>query len=125
MQGFRGQNVQSSATSDDFPYFQSGRCINNQESFSVALHFEPFYHTGSESEDSEEVERLDPELGRRQERKQNVLERGKVEGLRGRGQQGRGQERLGAWRGGRGNWGRGLGPAQMPRKTILVKQTLI
>ena len=111
--------------------------------------------SGSGSADSEEVGstagREDPELGRRQERKEEVLGRGKVGGLRGMGQ-GRGQGR-GAWRGGRGgggawgsgdgrgeervawggvrgNWGKGLvqahkGEAQIPRKTIHVKQTLI
>ena len=143
-----GPNVQSSATSDDFPYFQSGGHITSRSHILNLI-------TGSESEDSEEV---DPELGRKQEIKQDVLERGKVEELRGIGQ-GRGLERgawgpgawsPGAWRGGgagrggggggagggaggggRGggdNWKRGSGRAhkgEIPRKTIHVKQTLI
>ena len=148
MQGLRGvDNVQSSATSDDFPYFQSGLCIHPHTVASISF-------SGSETEASEDVgnSREDPKIGRQERKqiKQDWLGKGKVGELRGIGQGRRGVGRglgrgmrgfergvrgagRGAWRGslrGGGNWGRGLGghnlvKGETPRKTIHVKQTLI
>ena len=134
-QGFHGDIIQSSITSDDFPYHQTGDYTND-----------PFFKfinvSGSESEDSEiERQHIKEDTSRKlkqddsKKSRREEFEKSKKEDLdkaRGGGRRVATEKReQGLPRTGAGRWGlltnellmkRG---ADQPRKIIHVKQTLI